>query len=289
MLPQRRTLSLLVVLCLGHVLLISSQVPAASGTSALGSAAFGSVTRVQSVIGGLSGGLSGFWNHYLALGGVARDNEALRQRVLDLEGQLQGERARGARVDSLEDALKMQKSIVAPTLAARVIAGNPITGVLTVNIDRGTADGVRPNMAVINGSGVVGRVIGNPAPSAHAATVQLLIDRTAAAGALLEASGSAGGVSGGFADGNLRLGLLSSATSVAVGDRVVTSGQDGIFPSGFLIGAVLQINGTGKSREVVVAPAVNFERIDVVLVVLVNPPQPSPSPTPTPAAKGKRP
>ena len=129
-------------------------------------------------------------------------------------------------------------------------------------------------VTVINGGGVIGRVIGNP--SSHASTVQLLIDRTAFAGAILEASGSAGGVSGGFADGNYRLGLLSSAATVAVGDRVVTSGQDGIFPHGFLIGTVQQINGTGKSREVVVTPAVNFERLDVVLILLAKPAEPEP-------------
>lgn len=269
MLPRRRTLTLLAVLCLGHVLLISSQVPAASGSSALGAAAFGSVTRVQSTVGGITGGLRGFWSHYIALGGASRDNEALRGRVLELEGELQGERARASRVDALEDALNLKRSIVAPTLAARVIAGNAVTGVLTVNVDRGVADGVHANMAVINGRGVVGRVIGNP--SKNAATVQLLIDKTAAAGALLEKSGAAGGVTSGFADGNLRLGLLSSAANVAVGERVVTSGQDGIYPQGFLIGQVLQVNGTGKAREVVVTPAVNFERLDVVLILLNKP------------------
>ena len=268
MLPRRR-LTLLAVLCLGHVLLISSQVPAASGSTALGAAAFGSVARLQSAVGGIAGGLHGFWAHYIALGGASRDNEALRAHVLELEGQLEGERARSARVDALEDALNLARSLVAPTRAARVIAGNPVTGVLTVNVDRGTADGVHPNMAVINGRGVVGRIIGNPAT--HAATVQLLIDRTAAAGALLEKSGSVGGVTGGFADGNLRFGLISSATPVSVGERVLTSGQDGIFPRGFVIGLVVQIKGEGKAREVVVAPAVIFERVDVVLIVLSRP------------------
>jgi len=288
MLPRRRTLTLLVVLCLGHVLLISSQVPSASGASALDTVALGSVSRVQSAIGGVSGGIGGFWRHYLALGGVSRENEALRGRVLELEGQLQGERARGARVDALEEALKMQRSVVAQTIAARVIAGNPVTGVMTINVDRGTADGVQPNMSVITGAGIVGRVIGNP--SGHASTVQLLIDRTAAAGALVESSGAAGVVSGGFADGKLRLGLLSSAATVKEGDRVVTSGQDGIFPNGFLIGTVQAVNGTGKSREVVVAPAVNFERIDVVLIVMAKPELPKPSPTSKPpAAGGKQP
>jgi rod shape-determining protein MreC len=273
MLPRRRTLTLLAVLCLGHVLLISSQVPAASGKSALDAAAFGSVARVQSTVGGFTGGIRGMWSHYIALGSASRENEALRTKVLELEGQLEGERARGARVDSLEDALNLKRSIVSPTLTARVIAGNPIAGVLTVNVDRGTTDGVHSNMAVINGRGVIGRVMSNV--SKNAAPVQLLIDQRATAGALLEKSGSAGGVTGGFADGNLRLGMISSATPVAMGERVLTSGQDGIYPQGFLIGQVVQINGTGKAREVVVAPAVNFERIDVVLIVLAQP-QPAP-------------
>jgi rod shape-determining protein MreC len=60
---------------------------------------------------------------------------------------------------------------------------------------------------------------------------------------------------------------------MAVGDRVVTSGQDGIFPQGFLLGQVSQINGAGKAREIVVAPAVDFARLNVVLIVLAKPAQ----------------
>jgi rod shape-determining protein MreC len=269
MLPRRRTVTLLVVLCLGHVLLISAQVPAQAGSSVLHAMTFGALTRFQGAIGGLAEGVGGLWTRYAALRGVERDNEELRQRVLALEGQLQGERARGLRVDGLEDALALQRSVVAPTLAARVIAGNPVPGVLTVNLDRGAADGVRPNMAVINSRGVVGRVIGTP--SAHSAAVQLLADRSASAGALLERSGTAGSVASGFADGLLRLTLISSTTDVSAGERVLTSGQDGIYPQGFLIGEVVQINEAGKAREIVVAPAVDFARLDVVLVVMAAP------------------
>jgi rod shape-determining protein MreC len=158
---------------------------------------------------------------------------------------------------------------VAPTLAARVVAGNPVPGVLTITIDRGTADGVRANMAVINGQGVIGRVI--DALSAHAATVQLLADRAANAGATLEASGMPGNISGGHGDGQFRLELIPTTTDVAVGERVVTSGQDGVYPKGFLIGTVSRVTGTGKAREIVVAPAADFQRIDIVLVLLTPP------------------
>ena len=216
---------------------------------------------------------AGLWSHYIALTGVSRDNEALRARVLSLEGELQAERARVATTDELEEALKLQRSIPPPTLAARVIAGNPSPGTLTVTIDRGSADGVTTNMAVISGSGVVGRVIGQPA--AHAALVQLINGRSANTGAMIEKSNEAGLAAGGFADGLLRLEMLSSGADVAAGDRIVTSGQDGIYPQGFLIGQVRAVAGTGKFREIVVAPAVNFSHVDVVLVVLARPAQPS--------------
>jgi rod shape-determining protein MreC len=269
MLERRRTALLLVVLCLGHVLLISSQVPSRSGSSALHGAAFGSVAQLQRLMSGTSDSIGGLWSHYFGLRNAARENDDLRRQVLDLEGRLAAERARSAKVDVLEEALGLQKTVVAPTLAARVIAGNPVPGVMTVNLDRGTADGVTANMAVINGSGVVGRVIAGVSRSA--CTVQLLVDRAASAGATLEGSGTTALVSGGFPDGNLRMSLLSSATSLAVGERVLTSGQDGFYPSGFVIGHVTQINGSGKNREVVVAPAVNFARLNVVLIVLARP------------------
>lgn len=287
MLSARRTVTLLVVLCLGHVLLISAQVPARSGSSALHGAAFGTVSRIQRMMAGLTDGIGGLWSHYAGLRNASRDNDQLRRRVLDLEGALAAERARAAKVTSLEEALALQKTVAPPTLAARVMAGNPVPGVMTVSLDRGTADGVRPNMGVINASGVIGRVVASPSRSACA--VQLLIDRSAAAGATIESSGSNGLVTGGFTDGNLRMALVSSAATVAVGDRVVTSGQDGFYPPGFLIGRVAQVNGSGKSREIVVAPAVDFGRLDVVLIVLATPAVADGKDGPRDAKTGKQP
>jgi rod shape-determining protein MreC len=115
-------------------------------------------------------------------------------------------------------------------------------------------------------------VIGQP--TGHAARVQLLHGKSANTGAMIEKTGDAGLAAGGFADGLLRLELLSSGANVAAGDRIVTSGQDGIYPPGFLIGQVTVVNGSGKSREVVITPAVNFSHIDLVLVVLARPAQP---------------
>jgi rod shape-determining protein MreC len=128
-------------------------------------------------------------------------------------------------------------------------------------------------MAVIAPKGIVGRVVGRPA--AHASRVQLLIDRDAAAGALIERTRSGGMAVGVDADPALELQLVSNLADVAIGDIVVTSGVDGVYPKGFRIGTVeTSERGTGLYRKISVRPAVDFSGLEDVLIVLV-PAQPA--------------
>src|SRR6476659_2963224 len=145
---QRRTGYLLLAFCLAHILLISSQVQSRTGMPVLQSAAFTVFAGVQHGLGSFSDGGRSIWTNYFALRGVARDNDALRRRILELESQLQQSQAQAAQTRTLEQTLKLQESASVSTLAARVMAGDPSPGSLTVTIDRGSADGVRPDMAV---------------------------------------------------------------------------------------------------------------------------------------------
>jgi len=265
---RRRTFTLLIIMCLGHVMLISAQVQSKSGLPVIQDVAFGTLARMQGIAAGITDGIGSLWTKYFALRGVERDNEELRKHVLELEGELQSERAKNSRTRALEEALKLSENLKARTLAARVIAGNPSPGAFTVTIDRGADDGVQVDMPVLSGSGVVGRVIGRPA--AHAALVQLLVDKSAAAGAILEKSG-AGGIVAGHGDGTLRLQLVSPLVKIDLGERVLTAGQDGIYPQGFVVGSVDWIEGTGKTREIGVRPSVEFSHIEIVLVVIDRP------------------
>jgi rod shape-determining protein MreC len=108
-------------------------------------------------------------------------------------------------------------------------------------------------------------------PSARAAKVQLLIDRNAAAGALVERTRAQGVVEGTGAD-MLRMNYVSGVADIKVGDRVVTSGIDGIYPKGFVIGQVQSIQrGSGEFTSIEVRPAVDFSSLEAVLVVLTPP------------------
>lgn len=165
--------------------------------------------------------------------------------------------------------MRLQQSLVVPTLAARVIAGDPAPGADIITIDRGSADGVEPDMAVIGHNGVIGRVFNRP--TAHAAQVQLLKGRLAAAAAVTEQSLAAGIVQGGAGDPPLEMNFVDVLRDVEVGERVYTSGLDGIYPRGFLIGTVQRaVKGSGFYSDLRLLPAVDFRRLDVVLVVLVK-------------------
>ena len=264
---RRQTFSLLLLISLGHLLLVSAQVQSTSGLPVIEAVAFDAFARVQGLLGGVGDGVRSTWSGYFALKGVARENEALKSRVLDLEMQVQEQQAAAGRVRGLQEALSLKQSLSTPTLAARVIAGNPSPGSLTVTIDRGLDDGVEPDMAVLAARGVVGRVI--PPVTAHAATVQLLIGRNAAAAITFEHSGAGGMVLGGAVDPPLRADFVPVLADVQVGERVTTSGQDGIFPQGFLVGTVAEVTRTTPTdREIGIQPSVDFSHLDVVLVVL---------------------
>jgi rod shape-determining protein MreC len=149
-----------------------------------------------------------------------------------------------------------------------VIAGNPNPGMRTITIGRGSADGVQKDMAVIAPAGIVGRIIG--APAAHASRVQLLIDRSAAAGAVTERGRAGGMVVGVEADPPLRMELVSNLADVQAGDIVLASGADGIYPKGFNIGRVESADrGSALYRTITVRPSVDFSSLEEVLVVLV--------------------
>lgn len=265
---RRRTGVLLFVVMMAHIFLISVQVQSKSGVPMLQAVTFGAFARVQEGTAIVIHGVRDFWGNYIGLRGARTENEGLRRQVVDLEIQLQAQRALALRAARLQELMDLKASTPLPTIAADVIAGNPNPGMRTVTIGRGTADGVQANMAVIAPAGIVGRVIGTPA--AHAARVQLLIDRYAAAGAVTERTRAGGMVVGVEKDPPLTMDLVSNLADVKPGDTVVASGVEGIYPKGFRIGHVeTSERGAQLYRTLTIRPAVNFSSIEEVLVVLI--------------------
>ncbi len=267
---RQRTGYLFLGVMLGHVILISAQVPSKSGPRVLEAVALGVFSGLQRATSAVTGAAGQVWSGYVALRHVRQENELLRRQVADLQVRLQEERAQALRAGGLKRLLDLRSEVSLPTLAAEVIAGDATPGFHTITIDRGSRDGVERDMAVIGPDGVIGRIIGDPV--AHASQVQLIIGKNAAAGAMLERTRAAGVISGGAGDPPLSLEYVSNLSDVQEGDLVVTSGIDGIYPKGFALGRVESATrGPTLYQIVKVRPAVDFTRLEEVLVVLRPP------------------
>ena len=259
---------LFIAVTIGHIILISAQVNTNRGIPILEAVTFGVFAEVQRAASSAIGGMQTSWTDYVALQQVRTENEQLQKEISQIRVGLQQERALAQRSRTLEQLLDLRTQAGdLTTVAANVIAGGASPDFRTITVDKGTADGLRPDMAVIAPAGVVGRII---TPSARAAKVQLLIDRNAAAGALVERSRAQGVAEG--SGGDLRLNYVSGTADIQVGDTVVTSGIDGIYPKGFVIGQIQSVQrGAGVFDTIVLRPAVDFSSIEAVLVVTTAP------------------
>ena len=266
---RRNSGYLFLAVMLGHVILISAQVNSRSGVPVLESVTFGLVAEAQR---GLSLGVARLrrtWDRYVWLRGVESENANLRRQLDALQVQYQERRALSDRARSLEDLLALRDRSNLETVAAEIIAASASPDFRTLTIDKGASQGLKRDMAVIANDGAVGRIV---VASSSAAKVQLLIDRNAAAGAIIERS-RAQGVALGGGDARLRLEYVAEASDVVVGDLVVTSGIDGIYPKGFTIGNVDAVEKAGPAyKRISIKPAVNFSALENVLVVLTTNP-----------------
>jgi rod shape-determining protein MreC len=250
---------------LGHILLISAQVNSRTGVPVLESVTFGIFSELQR---GLSGGFSGVrhtWGDYVGLRNAKRENEDLKRQLAAAQVTIQEQRALADRARGYQRLLELRESLPLVTTAAEIIGAAAQPEFRTVTIDKGTRDGLRADMAVMAPEGVVGRVV---RPTARSAKVQLLIDRNAAAGVLIERT-RAQGVVVGSGDDRLQMQYVSEAMELAVGDIVVTSGIDTIYPKGLVVGRVEVVEKNGPAfKKIIVKPAVDPTRLEEVLVVL---------------------
>lgn len=269
---RQHTGYLFVAVVLGHVILISAQVQSKKGVPLIADAAFGVFAEVQRATSAAVGVVQRGTGGYVALRGAHEENEALRRDLAAARIQAQEQRAVADRTRGLERLLEFKQRLDLKTTGADVIAAGTMLDFRALTIDKGSGQGLKADMAVIAPEGVVGRIV---ATSRGAAQVQLLTDVNAAAGAIVERS-RAQGIIVGAGDKGFRLDKVSEVADIKVGDLVVTSGIEGafaIYPKGFVIGRVATVRKVGNAYgEIIVRPAVDFSRLEEVLVVLTPPP-----------------
>lgn len=210
-------------------------------------------------------GISGLWEQYANLIGVEDENRQLRERLR----QLEAERHRTAEIElqnqRFQDLLKFRSEVPGEIVTARVTGQDASGWFQTFTLDRGERDRVKPGMPVVCADGVVGRIAQS---SPHASRVLLISDHNSGVDALVQRTRARGIVEGAL-NGVCSMKYIKRADDIDVGDVIVTSGLDGIFPKGILIGRAIAVarRDYGLFQVADVVPAVDFQRLEEVMVL----------------------
>jgi rod shape-determining protein MreC len=213
--------------------------------------------------------IRGVWTHYFALQDTEKENEALRVENDALKltiSQLQGRAAEADRLAALLSFKQSHEKV--PIVGGRVIAASAGTASRTVEIDRGERDGIRRNMAVITPDGAVGKVIEVYRDTSQ---VLLLTDKEGGAGAMLVDTRTQGPV-GGTGEPTMLMKYVATEENVPVGEKIVTSGMDKIFPRDIPIGTVVEVKAGNPFKQIRVQPAAKLDRLETVIVLLTQAP-----------------
>jgi rod shape-determining protein MreC len=225
---------------------------------------------LQAVSQGVVNFISDFSDNYDTLTGFKAENARLRKRIQALEIERQRYLEADATNRQLKALLDFRSQMPGEAVTASIIANSANSWFQSCMLDKGSADGVRKGMAVVTPFGVVGQVV---AVTPRAAKVLLLTDPNSGIDVLVQRTRSRGLVSGSLESGTI-LKYVKRSEDVQEGDRLITSGIDGVFPKGMMVGTVIKVRKQhlGLFQFVEVLPAVQIPRVENVLVVAASGP-----------------
>jgi rod shape-determining protein MreC len=169
--------------------------------------------------------------------------------------------------DRLRRLMGMGREFSQQVVYAEVIGRDPTAWFKTVIIDKGAKDNIAVGMPVVVPEGIVGQIVD---VSGRYAKVLLIVDQNSAVDALVQRTRARGLIKGEFAD-QCRLEYVLRKEDVRIGDVIVTSGLDDVFPKGLRIGAIDDISGEPNEMfyTITIAPFVDFEKLEDLLILPV--------------------
>jgi rod shape-determining protein MreC len=239
--------------------------PDKGGVRLIRSWVVGVVTPPEMLLHGTGKGIRGLWSNYVDLIHVRKENKQLKSELdhLRLEEDSLAEDARqGQRLQAL---LGFREKYVYQTVAAQVIGTSGTEQSHVLLIDKGSRDGIKPDMPVITPDGIVGKTRD---VFRHTSQVLEVSDATSGAGVILETT-RIRGVLRGDTWGQPEIVSLSPDERIQRGEPVLTSGGDAIYPRGLAVGTVERVvpQPEGTLVNVLVKPAANLSRLEEVLVI----------------------
>lgn len=263
--PARANALLMGVMVFAELLLMAASVRGGIAASAVaGAAATVSrpAVRAERSVADIATGVAHFFRDINADEAEAR---GLRLENTRLLGEVARSRELKQENERLRRLLGMREDLAPKSIGGSVVTSRLTDQSQTIVVDRGSDDGVRPDMAVVAWGGAVGRVV---SVEKDFARVRLLSDPNSGAAGVVARS-RAEGILVGRGSEPMEMRYVPKYADVVVGDRVVASGQDGVFPRGFGLGRVTVVGDPiGASKSIRVEPEIEYRSLEDVLVLL---------------------
>ena len=211
------------------------------------------------------------WDSYVNLRSVKQENKALQYEVARLRQEVVRYREALIENEQLRGLLRMSETAGGRNIVASIVGMDIDPWVSTVTVDKGRMDGVGRDMVVLAAEGVAGRIIKS---GLHFSRVMLISDYNSAVGAMIQSSRTRG-ILKGNGRGRCTLEYVEKGLDVEAGDQVITSGTDGIFPKGLMLGKVSSVKNAGEStlfQSIEVDPAVDLQGLEKVLIIIAEKP-----------------
>lgn len=228
-------------------------------------AVIGMTAPLQSALNWIIDGVVGSVDHYVDLRDVRQENDALRLENMQLRAAVQALGEARAENDRLKQLLGYAEKEVGQEIPARVVGVNPVAKLLSVRISSGENQNVFRGMSVVTPDGIVGQVIRT---TGGYADVALVTDPQSRVGVRVQRS-RARGTAAGSGSGPLKLENMLRTEDVENGDLIITSGTDGVYPPGLVVGRVanLEKKEHGMFQAADILPAVDTTKLEEVFVV----------------------
>lgn len=262
-LRRYRTLLVLVGLLLGALIFYSISLRQRNEPSAFERRMLDLVSPLQQGMTATGSALKSLRGWFL--GGGEVEISRLRSELQTAQRDLVALEEARQETERLRALLDFATQLDSRSVAARVVADDATSWFRTIVIDRGTEDGLKEGFPVMTDQGIVGRVVTCAAGSSRvilavdaASRVSTLVERTRARG-ICRGTGEA-----------MSLDYVPMTADVKAGDILVTSGLGGFFPKGLVVGTVTDVTRRGYDmfQTIQVAPAVDFDRLEEVLVII---------------------
>lgn len=270
-LKERKSLVVLTVLIFFQLILISTQVPLGYGENYFEKAVFSVFSPVQHGILSLSRSIGEFWKNYFYLQNVQSQNRKMKDEMFFLRQE--NNLLRNA-LENLRSAKEIEESLLRlheNILVAQVIGFDASNFYKSAVINKGSLDGLKKDMVVLDKNGsLVGRII-NPV-ALKESRVQLITDNESGVGVFSQ-SKKVMGILSGDDKGNCFLEYIHVTTEdIYEGEDIITSGKDGLFPSGIKVGKIVSITtSTSLFKQVKIEPYFDIRDLNQVAVIMRDP------------------